>query len=334
MNLSQNQHADAIAWMCLLVPNFKTEDEKWPGRIRDSWMKVCKDYRGLKKSASRPAAKKKLEDWEEKNYKIPEVKGPHRKSASTAAPSLFDIQVLETNKKKLEEQVEQLKQENHDLKQEVNELKQHVEELKQRPSPHTQKVHQRREQRHWETIYTQRETITDLEKQTDKLEDRLSVEKKSKRQLEKEFDSVAKKAKQDEHELKTRTDSYIEAIEARNEDLEQAVKKHKETNDQLMEEVYDLKSELKQVKSDSSNISLYDKAKNCYVPQVHKCVWNLIGKHVSYANVSHVIRIVLEMVSIKYDRLPSESTIRNMNNERTLVSQIQIANIASKQDTT
>ena len=47
-----------------------------------------------------------------------------------------------------------------------------------------------------------------------------------------------------------------------------------------------------------------------------------------------MICIVFDTAGISYDRLPSESTIRNMNNERTLVSQIQIANIADRPNTT
>ena len=135
-------------------------------------------------------------------------------------------------------------------------------------------------------------------------------------------------------EAKQWMQSYMGSLEEELKELQHKVKKQKETIDQLLDDIQNLNDELKQKQENCERISFYNKENNEYFPFVHKCVWNLIGKHVSYTNVPHVIQIILEMLNLKYDRLPSESTIRNMKNECTLVSQIHIADISTKQNTT
>ena len=67
--------------------------------------------------------------------------------------------------------------------------------------------------------------------------------------------------------------------------------------DSLMEEVDRLTGALFEARD--KTISFYDFEKRCFRPIVHKCVWDLVSKHVSFSNVSEVIGIVLNMCGIK-----------------------------------
>ena len=77
-------------------------------------------------------------------------------------------------------------------------------------------------------------------------------------------------------------------------------------------------------------IEFYSSEKREFKPLIHKCVWNLLSMHVSFENISKVVVTVLKMCGMTYDRLPSESTMRNMNKDRILVSQVQVASKAAK----
>lgn len=133
-----------------------------------------------------------------------------------------------------------------------------------------------------------------------------------------EFESAAKFTKADAEQNTSLHDERAEDLEEENQKLhEKVISLNQKLND-VMEELDRVANAFHDAKNKC--LVLFDTEKQGFFPFVHKCVWNLLSKHVSFANVSEVIAIVLDMVTIPYDRLPSTTTMRNMNNERTLVS--------------
>ena len=73
------------------------------------------------------------------------------------------------------------------------------------------------------------------------------------------------------------------------------------------------------------NITTFDDQSKTYTTDLQKCVFELLGYNVSFQNVSPVISSVLQLVSIKPNKLPCKTTINNMNIERLALSQKHIA---------
>ena len=72
-----------------------------------------------------------------------------------------------------------------------------------------------------------------------------------------------------------------------------------------------------------------------YTPSFQKCVYNLLECNVSSTQVSRVLETVLNLVGKRANKLPSRSTINNMNIQRLALSQTQIAtDFSLKQNTT
>ena len=298
-------------WMQFILPGCTFGETEWSNKFRLSWGKIHQKNRDLRKSIGRADGMKRLADWEEEEYKLPKVKGPRPsscKSIETAPPLVFDSKVLEAENKKLLQKSKSLKTDNE-------ELKQTIEDLRQRPSPHSQKVQKRREKRYQLALTGHKNTIDELEKKTEKLSSRIQQEKKSKRALTNKFQRSLKMAKTDEDPHKQWTETYATSLEKEVDELHQTVKKQKQTIDSLLKDNESLNTEIAQLTTRSEKVFFFNEEKNEFFPFVHKCVWNLIGKHVSFANVSSVIKIVLEMLKLRYDRLPSETTIRNMKYE-------------------
>ena len=315
-------------WMKVLYPSWSQDDKKGQRQLRDSWTKLKQAYTKKNKNKGKSGFEEEMEIWKETDYLLPSSTKPPKastsstpQSTSSTPQSLFEVSVDKAEIDKLLKANETLTKKNVDLQQQV-------EDLLQRPSPHTQKLMKRREHDHWFKIHSEREHSKCLEKEKAKLENRLEKTKRRNRNLTSEFESKAKVAK-----TKTKGDldwheSYTVELEDDNAKLREKVVILQEKVDQLMGRVDELTGEL--IESKDRLISFYDSEKRCFLPLIHKCVWNLISKHVSFANVSDVIASVLNMCGLKYDRLPSESTIRNMNKDRTLISQIQVASIANK----
>ncbi len=319
--------AEAVAWMKILYPSRSFDDtKKWQRLLRDSWTKLKTTYTKMNKNIGREGVKEEMDSWEETNYKFPEPQPPKEKPAPPVIPpSLFEINVAKT-------EIEKLTKANQNLKEENDNLIKQVEELKMRPSPHTQQNTARREKDHWLKIYYEREQATRLEKDNRRLEKQLESVKSSKRDLTSEFESAAKKVKKDHVSEIEWYKEYTSDLKSENTELREKVINLNAKMDSLMEEIDELTGKLHEAKD--RTINFYDPEKRCFLPLIHKCVWDLITKHVSFSNVSAVIAIVLDTCNMKYDRLPSESTIRSMNKDRILVSQIQLASIASNKDTT
>ena len=91
----------------------------------------------------------------------------------------------------------------------------------------------------------------------------------------------------------------------------------------MLDKVKYLESEIIRLQSDTVNI--YNTRKQCYNEDLQRCVHKLLEHNVSASQVSSVIRICVELTGKKLNHdLPSESTIRNINLQRGIISNIQI----------
>ena len=79
----------------------------------------------------------------------------------------------------------------------------------------------------------------------------------------------------------------------------------------------------------------YNDRSKKYSNKLKQCFYGLLGLNVSARNVPAVITSSLKLASAKANKLPSKSTVLNMNLERFSLSRQQIAEVfAQKEDTT
>ena len=64
----------------------------------------------------------------------------------------------------------------------------------------------------------------------------------------------------------------------------------------------------------------------CFNPELTKCVYELLNQHVGVAKISSCIETVItNLTKKKCQRLPSETTIKNMSIQRLCIAQEQLS---------
>lgn len=122
--------------------------------------------------------------------------------------------------------------------------------------------------------------------------------------------------------LKSKLNELKEQLKTKDTEL----KTMKDLIDELNVENYDLKNK--------ETMHLFDPDKNCYISELHACVYDLLDCHVSCENVSNVIQCVLKLCNKTANKLPSVSTINNWSIERALITRKQIAESCENINTT
>ena len=86
---------------------------------------------------------------------------------------------------------------------------------------------------------------------------------------------------------------------------------------------------------DSENaFDLYSEQSRCYTTECQKCVYELLNHNVSVSKIGAVIKSVLAVTGKVCDRVPSKSTVLEMNLQRLHLAQQQLGEVfASEQDT-
>jgi len=74
-----------------------------------------------------------------------------------------------------------------------------------------------------------------------------------------------------------------------------------------------------------TNVVTFDEESQRYTSDLQQCVYELLNHNVSFGNISPVIESVLSLAKRKPNKLPSKSTINNMNIQRLALSQKHIA---------
>ena len=120
----------------------------------------------------------------------------------------------------------------------------------------------------------------------------------------------------------------IKALEDKIANLEKDLEK---TKSELNESVAAQEC-MEEVDGDSDTITTFRDGK--YTPEMQTCVYSLLQAHVSFANIPHVIEAVLKLCGKTASNLPSKATIHNMNVQRLVLSQKQLADqFAQEKDT-
>jgi len=89
------------------------------------------------------------------------------------------------------------------------------------------------------------------------------------------------------------------------------------------------------VENENNIINIYDEVEKKYTFELRECIYKLLKHNVSSRQIAPVIESVLTMVNKVPNRLPARSTILDMNIERLLLSQTQLAHdISMKENTT
>ena len=86
------------------------------------------------------------------------------------------------------------------------------------------------------------------------------------------------------------------------------------------------------VTADSENITFFDNNEGKYSYELRQCIYDLLSLNVSASNCSNVIRSVLKLVNKKVEKLPSSTTILNMNVERLILAQEQVNEILPEEN--
>lgn len=77
--------------------------------------------------------------------------------------------------------------------------------------------------------------------------------------------------------------------------------------------------------NERKEIKFFYEDSKIYPKQTQECVYELLNHNVTSSNVSPVIRTVLKLAGTTANKLPSVSTVKNMNVQRLLLSQKHLA---------
>ena len=139
-------------------------------------------------------------------------------------------------------------------------------------------------------------------------------------------------------EMKTDTseepemNTHMEASQSQDELLTTIEKQQKEIKDLMDENIY---LRLLIEDNNSKEVSVFDEHRNVYSLELRNCVYSLLQNNVSASEVGPVIDTVLKIVDMKVNKLPSRSTVLNMNIQRLALAQKQLSDeFSTKQNTT
>ena len=139
------------------------------------------------------------------------------------------------------------------------------------------------------------------------------------------------KTKKMEHAVDDK--DQIQILNDQIQELEHKLSIKNEEQIELKEVIDSLKIEnveLKQIE----NLIFFDESTNCYIPQLHACIYSLLDNHVSSEHVSNVIESVLNLCNKKANKLPCASTINNWSIERALIARRHISSTCENTNTT
>ena len=93
-----------------------------------------------------------------------------------------------------------------------------------------------------------------------------------------------------------------------------------------------LENIIKDIDQTERVVNCYDETSRRYSTSVKTCIYELLQHNVSVSNIPAVIECVLNLVNVKPNRLPSRSTIIDMNLQRLCLSQKHVAEVFSKHE--
>ena len=108
--------------------------------------------------------------------------------------------------------------------------------------------------------------------------------------------------------------------------------------DAISKQLYDSQLEnldLQEKAHESESVIIFNDDSRVYKSELQECVYTLLSHNVTTSHVSPVIETVLKLVNKKANKLPSTSTVNNMNIQRLMLAQKQLGEeYAVKKNTT
>ena len=159
-----------------------------------------------------------------------------------------------------------------------------------------------------------------------KISERLDKAKNVKRKLSSDFKTLATKLIRIEEEEDFEKDEYTLAVEDNLakaqktvQELSEELVQCKEANAILLDAAIMWRSKLANVENQKLTLT----EKGAFNSNTRKCVYELLGCHVTQGQIPKIIEYVMKLTQKKFDQIPKSGIIRNMNKEMAIVSQIQ-----------
>lgn len=312
-------------------------------------------YRSLSKAKSRPEGMEKLSTFLNSDFEFPKQKCQNTKTDSVTSlcmPAIIhdankliygfkavadsiatDLSETREELTAAQEHEDLLMKENARISNTMEKVEKDKEKYKHETLSKSSEIKAMRE-----TFFEQSKCIKEQEKSVKLLRQRNeNVENKLKR---KQCDLKATGSREDYHREKVRKleGQLLEAKKAEEAHLESIEELHQQllAKDDLIHQLYQERDLLKEENDTLKDevIHTFDTDKKTFTPTIQKCVYTLQEHHVASKHVSPVIEAVLKMAGKKATRLPSISTVHNMNLQRLALSQKQLGDVLPKQEKT
>ena len=127
-------------------------------------------------------------------------------------------------------------------------------------------------------------------------------------------------------------EAQIQLLNTTMSELDAEYKRELETLKDLREEndwFHDILHEM-----ENNEVVLYDSDRKVYTEKLQRCVYELLENHVASKHIGPVINCVLSLVNKQGNKLPSQSTVHNMNLQRLAITHKHVnAVVSDKKDT-
>ncbi|XP_062619501.1 uncharacterized protein LOC134281055 [Saccostrea cucullata] len=153
----------------------------------------------------------------------------------------------------------------------------------------------------------------------------------------KSSNQAVKRTKRREDYWKTKCTKLETSDDTSKEDYQALLNELQAENDQLRVTVNDLQHTLKEKDdeisylveqlhnlTDNKVINLFDKKEKAFTPELHLCVYSLLEHNVPSTKIGPTIETCLKLAGKEPDRLPSPSTVVNMNIQRLCLAKKQL----------
>ena len=287
-----------------------------------------------KKSSHRLSGKAALEDFMNQDFPIPKRSGPYHKTIGntghSATPETYQVvasklaQELSSKFSELqasESKNKEISEENDLLQENLGHAKLELKKLDKISSNNEMLVNQ--------NMSLKRESEINASLLTDK-------RKELKRVLAREKYYKEKVSRMERQESQVVPDDVsVPPTSHEADQLEEELIDALDENRNLKHQIRMLQSEVKDLKYELSKTEIVTCDENGrYTTDMQQCVFSLLKHHVSTIHVSSVISIVLKLAGKTAAKLPSVSTINNMNVQRLIIAQKQLGESVRSTDDT
>ena len=287
--------------------------------LRSSILAILQKYKQFNKSKSRPGIEEKKDNFLNSYYSFPAQKSSHIAQRQTLDPAL---EILNEDKScALNVVIDLAKDLNSSITEKRN-LKDENDNLK---------ISLRKRCNAKYKLKTKQHGVSGLKRQLNYLTSTIQNRNKLLKRLRSQYRYLNNQNIKQRDLLNEKVAQYSELsnqnINLQNEldSLRNKMRDEREENEYLRLLIQD---------NHMKSINLFDEQSRVYTKETQECVYELLNCNVTTSRVSNVIKTVLKLADITANKLPSVSTVNNMNVQRLLLSQTQLAEEVSKKEST